>query len=238
MMKRYFLLAVALLLMSARESVAQLGSWYARSATLPAMITTRRDVEKLVTEIITIASPAEPNTGPVTGQMIMEIMPTIGGGRMAEYRVSVAAGLDSMRRALGAGSELRGISIIVDDGHSYWGPGPHSHVSRAAISLRTSGLNLGSDYHVSGFDQERIDRIANRIDDFGKTFATWRDPRAGEIAKMIVQVLAITLLPLALALRDRRSAWLLYPGSAVLFVASYLFPFAHVFNNLVITAGP
>lgn len=237
MTKRYFLLAVVLLLMPARETVAQLGSWYSRSATLPAMITTRGDVEKLVTDIIAIASPAEPNTGPVSGQTLLEVMPTIGEGRMAEYTVSVATGLDSLRRVLAAGSDLRGITIIVSDGHSYWGPGPHSHVNRAAISLRTSGQNLGSDYHVYGFDQGRIDQIANRIDDFARTFATWRGPRAGEIAKMIVQVLAITLLPLALALRDRRSAWLLYPGSAALFVASYLFPFAHVFNNLVITAG-
>jgi hypothetical protein len=44
-------------------------------------------------------------------------------------------------------------------------------------------------------------------------------------------VLALILIPLALGLRDRRFAWLLYPTSLLVFAASYLIPFATLFAD-------
>jgi hypothetical protein len=38
-------------------------------------------------------------------------------------------------------------------------------------------------------------------------------------------------------LRDRRGIWLLYPLSAALFAASYVFPYLTVFSDLVITGS-
>jgi hypothetical protein len=240
MLNRLWYLPLVLFVTSARSTPAQDLAWHAREGTLPSLVTTRGDVERLVTEIIESASVLPPGVTVLGGEMMVMVMAFTRDGRGTSSTVPNATGLDTLHRYLGARSDFAQVFVQVHDARVYnvgYGPRHWPRVGDLLLALSPSADNKPNTFRVSGFDRRQVDKIADRIERFGASFATWRSPAHGAMIKSGAQVLALLLLPVALTLRDRSRAWLLYPTSAALLVASYLFPFTAVFSNLTIVGG-
>jgi hypothetical protein len=202
------------------------------------MITTRNAINRLVVETADSATAiASPDTVSA-GQMLISFMARTPAGRgVAMQDSTTRAVFDTVGTYLGTNSALELVLLQVWDRRAFrdrTGLASHPRIAELSLMLSASSAASRSHYHVAGFDRARVDAIANRIEAFGKSAASWRAPEYGDRARIAVKSLALLLLPMALALRHRRGSWLLYPVSVALFVTSYLFPFAVIFNSLVI----
>ena len=231
---------LALLIAPRLESQLSFPAWHGRDGALPPMITTRAEVETLVRNAIEIANKLEATDTVFQGQPMISVMATTIDGRSTSSTVPAAEGLDTLHRYLGASTALSNLYLNYGDARAYReraGMLNRARVSSISFVLMASTVKRDNSYRVEGHDSARVNAIADSIEAFARRSATWRGPEGGEMAKTGLMVVALLLLPIALALRDRKRIWLLYPASAALFVASYLFPYATVFNNLVISAS-
>ena len=213
-------------------------AWYAREGHLPALIATPQAIEALVTKTTTVATSLEAiDTVERINSGGAQLLVTTASGRSVSVTVSLPAALDSLRHSLEAGDQLTRIIFIYDDVRWYRNRGSllnQSRVGRLSVSFITSGEHAGASYNVSGHDKARVDKIADRIEAFGRAHETWRTAKLGELFKQATLVISLLLLPIALVLRDRRGIWTLYPLSAALFLTSYLFPFTSMFGQVFI----
>jgi len=216
-------------------------TWHAREGGLPALVATAQEIEALVTEITAVATSLEAiDTVERTSSGGIQLLATTASGRSVSATVSLPAALDTLRQYLEARDRLTRLIFIYNDARWYRNRGRllnQSRVGRVSVSFITSGDHAGAGYNVSGHDKERIDKIADRIEAFGRTHQTWRTAKLGELLKQATLVIALLLLPIALVLRDRRGVWTLYPLSAALFVTSYFFPFTSIFSQVFIVNG-
>ena len=220
---------------------AVMPTWHARQGDLPALVATPQAIEALVSKITAVATSLEAiDTVEQTSSSGVMLLATTASGRSVAATVSVTEALDTLHRYLGTRDRLTRMSLIYNDTRMYRNRGRllnQSRVGRMSVSFITSGDHAGANYNVSGYDQQRVDRIADRIEAFGREHETWRTRKLGELFKTATLVIALLLLPIALVLRDRRGVWALYPLSAALFATSYLFPFASMFGPVFIVSA-
>jgi hypothetical protein len=213
---------------------------YRRAGTLPAMIVGRAELERLMVEIADSVyglTDADTISG---GARMLSLVARIPTGRAVGVNDSTMQILDTVRTYLGAKSDLEMVSFHLNDTRSFRDRGTlarHPRIFEAGVGLAASADSRKSGYSVIGFDTARVDQIANRIEAFGKTHETRWGPEFVDRARAGVKVLALLLVVIAVALRRHRAMVLVYPISAALFVASYLYPFAAVFNNLVVNGS-
>jgi len=215
-----------------------LPTWHARQGDLPALVATSQSIEALVSEITTIATSLEAidTVAGISGSGV-QLIATAASGRSVGATVSLPAALDTLHQYLARGDQLTRIIFQYNDARMYRNRGRllnQSRVERMSLSFIASGDRAGASYDVSGHDRERIDKIADRIEAFGREHRTWRTAKLGERFKATTLVIALLLLPIAMVLRDRRGVWTLYPLSAALLATSYFVPFASMFGPVFI----
>jgi hypothetical protein len=216
---------------------------YSRSGTLPAMITTKGAVEQFVKELAGLASSIEPIDTVNAGQMGLSTRVMTRDRRWVAGGGPISAGLDTLTARLNHASELSLVGFELRDGRSYRSRGSLFNADRvqgASITLVFSPTLEGpvNDYYVFGADRARVDQIADRIEAFGRQWATWRSPKVGEMLETALKVASLFVVALAFGLRDRRHIWLLYPASALLFATSYALTLTSLFQPFRIVAGP
>jgi hypothetical protein len=216
-------------------------TWHARQGDLPALVATSREIEVLVSEITAIATSLEAidTVAGISGSGV-QLLATTASGRSVAATVSLPAALDTLHQYVALRDQLTRFSVHYNDARMYRNRGRllnQSRVDRMSVSFIASGDHAGASYSVSGHDRERIDKIADRIEAFGRAHETWRTAKLGERLKAATLVIALLLLPIALVLRDRRGVWALYPLSAVLLATSYFFPFASNFGPVFIVSA-
>jgi hypothetical protein len=211
---------------------------YSRTGSWPAVITTRGALEQLTKDVYGLASALAP------GDSVIRFGVQLQVGAMDTRRRAVSvdrdspSALDSLARLIDRRAELLSFRATVYDMRWYragtsFVTGPHLRdLSFSFTSGEASSTHAGYvGYSVWGRDRAQVDAIGDRIDAFGRASSTWRTPKNGEIIRTSLKVLGLILIPLALGLRDRRFAWLLYPTSLLVFAASYLIPFATLFAD-------
>ena len=213
--------------------------WYRRATALPTMTMTRAELTQLVDEILPIAKRLEPvdtvipnpNAGRAEGFMATSI-----DGRTMSSRDFERTSRDSLEQWLGATTRLTFFSMDYQERRWFRNRALYANQARvASLGLTLSAKTENpSRYEVYGFDRARVDSVADRIEAFGRAHETHWTPRVGKYIEAGMKALALILLPLALQLRDRRFAWLLYLLSAGMFVAAFTFPFSAYFPNVVI----
>ena len=224
-------------LVSARAQTA-MPTWHARQGDLPALVVTPHAIEALVTRITAAGTSLEAiDTVALTNAGGVLLLVTNANGRTVGTNVSIGAARDTLHHYLETRDRLTRIIFNYNDPRVYRNRERllnQSRVGIMSVSFITSGDHAGAHYNVSGYDSALVDKIADRIEGFGREHESWRTPKLGERLKSAILVSALLLLPIALALRDRRGAWILYPLSAGLFAAGYLFPFASAFAPVII----
>jgi hypothetical protein len=238
MPNRLLVLAVALLAIAPRASIAQMPKFHMRQGTLPPMVVTQRDLEQLASEIVGTAVMLDGADTVTTGRPTVMVSARTVDRRVIGSTLTVDQLADTLHGYLTRNEEYTNVGFSVNDSRGYrpreTGLGDRPHIGSASLNF-SWGAEGKPMYIVNGHDAARVQAITDRIERFGREHQTWRGPEIGEMARNAVKIVALLLLPLALALRDRRRVWLLYPASAALFAGSYLFPFAVVFSNLTIT---
>ena len=213
-------------------------TWHARDGNLPALVASAREIEALVSEITAIATSLEAvDTVAGTSGSGVSLLATTASGRSVGATVNLPAALDTLHQYIAVQDQLTRLSVLYNDVRMYRNRGRllnQSRVGRMSVSFIASGDHAGATYSVSGHDRERVNRIADRIEAFGRAHETWRTAKLGERLKAAILVIALLLLPIALVLRDRRGVWTLYPLSAALLATSYFFPFASIFGSVFI----
>jgi hypothetical protein len=233
MLNRLTLLGVVLLPIPTSVR-AQPPTWHVRKGTLPAIRATRADLEGLLADVIQRADKLPPGMVLPYGAPEVLIMASTATGKDVGSLISPArrapatAGIDTLRRYIGRKSRLTMLKLTYADRR--YGNGP---LVRTPITAEFTFFAAGADnqYSVLGSERERVNEIADAIEAFGESHATWRTPRVGEAIKAAIQTVAVLLLPIGIAVRDRRASWVFYPAGLVLMAASYFIPFATLFSN-------
>jgi len=190
----------------------------------------------LVADVVGIVNEAAPRDSASTGVLSFDILAGTPRGRGTSSSAPATQALDSLRRYLGTNTDLNRLSLLLDDRRSFVVP-HFPAIGDLRLNLLGSADQGQSSYLVSGPNVKEVDQIADRIEAFARASATWRGSQHGEMLRSATKVLALLLIAIAVALRDRRRSWLLYPASAVVFIASFVLPYTALFNDLTIFGG-
>jgi hypothetical protein len=201
------------------------------------MKTTPDAVASLAIKVADAALRSEPADTPAAREVTVTMYATKPGQRPTSMTIPLGAISDSLNKYLAPKQGYSTVWISMRNGRVASGSSAENklRVEEAAFTLFSSDEKRGNSYRTSGYEDASVEKIAGLFEAFGAASATWRGPEVAELAKAASAVLALLMLPLATSLRDRSRSWLLYPASALLFIASFLFPFGVVFNDLIIT---
>jgi len=238
-LSRLVALVVCLCAVLGSATHAQQPPFRLREGNFPPMITTSVEVERLFADIIRSARELPPGETFVKGEPTIRIFGETTGGLGTSRDVPAVNAADTLHQYLASHVHLKRLGLSYYDSRGYHqlaGLIHYPRVSAVSFTAVSSHERPFLGYSVSGYDSVLVDSIANRLEAFARTHEIWRTRERGEMIKSGLKVLALLLLPMAFALRERKAAWLLYPTSAALAAASYFIPFAALFGNALMVA--